>query len=128
MGWLAIETTLLPEKQLRRVRGVLQFGQAPVEGYGIHQGVSMGSGLERPLVVLNNAMDGAISPDGLVAGTYLHGLFDHPEACAALLGWAGLESTVQPDYRQQREDGLERLADAVEAHLDMPRILEILAR
>lgn len=126
LGWLAIETTLLPEKQLRRVRGVLQFGQAPVEGYEIHQGVSMGSGLERPLVVLNNAMDGAISPDGLIAGTYLHGLFDHPEACAALLGWAGLESTVQPDYRQQREDGLERLADAVEAHLDMARILEIL--
>jgi adenosylcobyric acid synthase len=128
LGWLAIETTLLPEKQLRRVRGVLQFGQAPVEGYEIHQGVSMGSGLERPLVVLDNATDGAISPDGLIAGTYLHGLFDHPEACAALLGWAGLESTVQPDYRQQREDGLERLADAVEAHLDMARILEILAR
>lgn len=128
LGWLDVETTLMPQKQLRRVQGVLQLGQARVEGYEIHQGISTGNGLAYPLVLLDEAADGAVSEDGVIAGTYLHGLFDHPEACAALLRWAGLEDGAQPDYRQQREAQLERLADAVEAHLDMPRILEILNR
>jgi len=33
--------------------------------------------------------DGALSADGQVLATYLHGLFDDPAACQALLGWAG---------------------------------------
>jgi adenosylcobyric acid synthase len=125
---LDIETTLMPQKQLRRVQGKLQLGQARVEGYEIHQGISTGNGLAYPLVLLDEFADGAISEDRAIAGTYLHGLFDHPEACAALLRWAGLENVEQPDYRQQREAQLERLADAVEAYLDMSRILEILKR
>jgi adenosylcobyric acid synthase len=128
LGWLDIETTLMPQKQLRRVQGKLQLGQARVEGYEIHQGISTGNGLAYPLVLLDEFADGAISEDRAIAGTYLHGLFDHPEACAALLRWAGLENVEQPDYRQQREAQLERLADAVEAYLDMSRILEILKR
>jgi adenosylcobyric acid synthase len=53
----------------------------------------------------------------------LHGLFDHPEACAALLEWAGMERRdVTFDYRALREAGIERLAEALEAHLDWGRL------
>jgi adenosylcobyric acid synthase len=126
LGLLDMETALMPEKQLHRVRGVLQFGQAAVEGYEIHQGISSGQALQRPLVQLEHAADGAVSEDGQIAGTYLHGLFDHPDACAALLRWAGLAGAEVVDYRKRREDELDRLAQAIEAHLDMPRLLQIL--
>jgi len=126
LGWLDMETTLQSEKQLRRVRGRLLPESADVEGYEIHQGISSGAALAHPLVQLENAVDGAISGDGHIIGTYLHGLFDHPAACAALLRWAGLAEAETNDYRQHREDQLDRLAQAIEEHLDMPRMLHIL--
>lgn len=126
LGLLDMETMLLPEKQLRRIRGELLLERAMIEGYEIHQGISGGAALARPLVQLEGVSDGAISEDGHVIGTYLHGLFDHPDACAALLRWAGLADAEVVDYRQHREDQLDRLAQAIEAHLDMPRMLQIL--
>lgn len=33
-----------------------------------------------------------------ILGTYLHGLFDSPSACAALLSWAGLKDARGQDY------------------------------
>jgi len=126
LGLLDVETTLMPEKQLRRVRGELMFERAVVEGYEIHQGISRGAGLAHPLVQMESGSDGAISNDGHVIGTYLHGLFDHPDACASLLRWAGLAGAEAVDYRRHREEQLDRLAQAIETHLDMPRMLQIL--
>jgi adenosylcobyric acid synthase len=128
LGWLAMETTLEPHKQLKRVAGRLAFADAAVTGYEIHMGVSHGAALQKPAVQLEGGSEGALSPDGRVAGTYLHGLFDHPEACAAWLRWAGLrDADAGFDYRQLREAGLERLADAVEQHLDWARLDPLLA-
>ena len=72
-------------------------------------------------------MDGAISADNQVLGSYIHGIFDTPQACQALLAWAGMHSQNQaPDMHTLREAGINRLADMVEQHLDMPRILALL--
>jgi adenosylcobyric acid synthase len=70
--------------------------------------------------------DGAVSADGQILGTYLHGLFDEPAALDALLRWAGLEAPESIDVRALREASLERLADAVQAHLDVPRLEALL--
>lgn len=127
LGWLEIDTVLEPEKQLRRVTGRLCLDDAPLTGYEIHAGVTRGEGLARPAALLERGPDGAISPDGQVLGIYVHGLFDRPEACAALLSWAGLKSEQPaPDMAWLREQGIERLADNVEEHLDMERIITIL--
>lgn len=68
-------------------------------GYEIHAGVSQGAALAQPAVRLDDARtDGARSADGQIIATYLHGLFEQPEACAALLRWAGLREVVQVDY------------------------------
>jgi adenosylcobyric acid synthase len=126
LGWLEMATTLGPEKQLHNVAGRLAFTDAPVAGYEIHAGISRGEALTRPFADLGERMDGALSSDGQVAGTYLHGLFDQAAAAAALLKWAGLdEQTDAPDMGVLRETAIERLADAVEAHLDTRRLLSI---
>ncbi len=119
LGLLDMETTLKREKQLHRVHGRLAFGDATVEGYEIHLGISRGVALARPAVKLADRHDGAISTDGLILGTYLHGLFESPAACTTLLAWAGLKNPQTPDYRALREVNIERLADAVEEHLDL---------
>ncbi len=126
LALLEIETTLEREKQLRNVRGRLALENAEVAGYEIHAGVSTGKALARPAVQLESHPDGAISEDNRVLGTYLHGLFESPAACNALLSWAGLNAPQTPDYRRLREAGIERLADAVESHLDMHTILRLL--
>ncbi|WP_170165114.1 cobyric acid synthase [Inmirania thermothiophila] len=127
LGLLAVETVLRPQKRLAQVAGRLVFAAAPVRGYEIHAGVSEGPGLARPVAELADGPDGAVSEDGQVMGTYVHGLFDEPAACEALLAWAGLEAPgAAPDMEAAREAALERLADAVEAHLDMEAVLALL--
>jgi adenosylcobyric acid synthase len=126
LGLLDLETTLQADKQLHRVEGTLWDEGAAVRGYEIHAGVSMGEALSHPLVRLPRGPDGARSVDDQVRGTYLHGLFESPEATVALLAWAGLEQPRAIDYDALREQGIDRLADALEAHLDLPALLTLI--
>ncbi|MHA2901653.1 cobyric acid synthase [Ralstonia mannitolilytica] len=120
LGYLDFETTLEAAKQLRHVRGTLAEGGAGVSGYEIHMGVTDGPALARPAVCLDDGrLDGAVSADGQILATYLHGLFDAPEACRALLAWAGVRDAQAQDYAALREGSIERLADVCEAHLDL---------
>jgi adenosylcobyric acid synthase len=131
LGWLELETTLEPVKQLRNVEGRLAFGglDAMIRGYEIHCGVSGGLSLEQPFARLANGLpEGACSADARVVGTYMHGLFDHPNALGALLRWAGLPDAVRVDLPALREASLERLADAVETHLDTSTLLRLLGQ
>ncbi|MEZ0231246.1 MAG: cobyric acid synthase [Methylophilaceae bacterium] len=128
-GWLDMETTLEEEKYLAQVEGRLTIAAAKVTGYEIHMGVSHGPALDNPLIYLDTQPEGALSADGLIAGTYLHGLFDEAEATKALLDWGGLnqytaafDEIAQYDYMELREAGLERLADCVEQHLDWEKL------
>ncbi|HNI82799.1 MAG TPA: cobyric acid synthase [Rhodocyclaceae bacterium] len=124
LGLLDAETVLEAEKQLVNVHGRLALpGAAPVSGYEIHMGVTRGPALAQAAVELEDGRrDGAISDDGQILGTYLHGLFDHPDALVALLAWAGAGDVDRVDLAARREADLERLTDALEAHLDLPRL------
>lgn len=126
LGVLDMETALEPEKQLRNVKGRLAIGNVQVNGYEIHAGRTRGLALESPAVYLPGGPDGAVSEDGQVLGTYLHGLFESRDACATLLAWAGLDDTQPFDYHGLREAAIDRLAVAVEEHLDTDRVLELL--
>jgi adenosylcobyric acid synthase len=120
---LDVTTTLERHKQLCNVRGQLTLQNAPVTGYEIHAGVTTGPALARPVAQLDNRCDGALSQDGQILGTYLHGLFESQAACDALLQWAGLPQPQTRDYAQLREAGIDRLADAVERYIDVQRLM-----
>ncbi len=126
LGLLDVMTELEADKKLRNTTGTLTLEHAPVSGYEIHAGVTTGPGLQRPAARLDDRSEGGMSPDGLILGTYLHGLFETAAARDALLRWAGLAQPSALDYRQLREAAIDRLADEAEANLEIYRIFELL--
>lgn len=117
LGLLDVTTELTQEKRLQQVEGLCAFGEQRnqrVQGYEIHMGVTYASSDTLPAFMIAGEEEGTRSPDDLIMGTYLHGLFDHPEACQAILQWAGLTSTATPDLNALREASIDRVADACE--------------
>ena len=117
LGLLDITTELTQEKRLQQVAGTCAFGgdsNAKVEGYEIHMGLTYASSDTLPAFIINGEEEGTRSSDEQILGTYLHGLFDHSEACTALLKWAGLKTQVKVDLAGLREQSLDRVADACE--------------
>ncbi|MBJ5085073.1 cobyric acid synthase CobQ, partial [Salmonella enterica subsp. enterica serovar Typhimurium] len=75
--------------------------------------------------------DGAVSSDGLVLGTYLHGLFDSDEFTRALVnglrerkGLTALDSTFH--YAQYKSQQFDLLADAMRQHCCIEKIYTIM--
>ena len=112
LGLLAVDTVLAPHKQLRVEQGTA-FG-APVSGYHMHLGVTEGADRARPFAHIAGAPEGAMSADGRVMGTYLHGLFAADGFRRAFLARLG----AQPDPAQSYEAGIELTLDALAAHLE----------
>lgn len=131
LNLLDLETTLTPQKKLTNGTGKLAFGGSDtntdiaVSGYEIHCGISQGKALEQPALYIDGQPDGALSADQQILATYLHGLFDSPAALQALLQWAGYKQATHFDISATREQQLERLADTLEAHLDMEKLLTL---
>lgn len=126
LGLLPLTTLMVLGKQLRNVIGLTVAEGATVTGYEIHNGVSEGAALSSPLFNIEGRPEGAISEDGQIFGTYLHGLFDHPDACHALLKQLGLADGEQSDYQAHRERELDRLADMLEAHVDIEAVIALI--
>jgi adenosylcobyric acid synthase len=93
LALLQMQTELGATKRLVRTGGRVHTGLpgiwsglagVAVEGYEIHVGRSASSVLA-PLLELNGSPDGGVNADGLAAGTYLHGMFEQPEARYALV-------------------------------------------
>ncbi|MDB6182032.1 cobyric acid synthase [Paracoccus fistulariae] len=120
LGLLDISTTMSPDKRLQRISGTAL--DHPISGYEIHMGHSTGPDCVRPFAHLPHP-DGAISADGRVSGTYLHGLFGDDGFRAAWLARFGTPS--QPGYEARVDQVLDDLADHLESHLDVAGLLAV---
>ncbi|WP_046864625.1 cobyric acid synthase [Microvirga massiliensis] len=123
LGLLDIETVLTGDKVLRPVNGTHCGTGTLATGYEIHLGRTSGPDCARPMLDIDGRPDGASSPDGRVAGTYVHGLFAADSFRRAFLAGFGVASTLA--YENQVERALDGLADHLERHLDLDRILAI---
>lgn len=124
LGLLDFETTLESQKQLTQVDGKFTWDNEAVTGYEIHMGISKGPALNLPAIKLKDKVDGVISEDGQIIGTYLHGIFDKETALHSLLSWAGLENINNFDYEGLREQELDRLANEMQQHIDIDLLLD----
>ncbi len=127
LGLLDVATVLSPAKTLARREGRERTTGEAVAGYEIHLGQTAGPDCARPMLDLAGRPDGAISPDGRIAGCYLHGLFAADRFRRAYLAALGAAPS-DVAYSAGVERALDALADHVERSLDLDAILEIARR
>jgi adenosylcobyric acid synthase len=123
LGLIDVATMLSAEKRLEPVRGTTNDG-APLTGYEMHIGVTEGPDCARPFARLaDGSAEGAVSADGRVIGTYVHGLFADDRQRAAWLG--RFNGTASIAYDALVERTLDALAAHLAAHLDLDRLLTL---
>jgi adenosylcobyric acid synthase len=123
LGLLDVVTKLAAQKRLEPVRGTTSEG-APFSGYEMHMGVTEGPDCARPFARLaDGSADGAVSADGRVIGTYVHGLFADDRQRAAWL--TRFKGTATVAHATLVERTLDALAEHLAAHLDLDRLLTL---
>ncbi len=126
LGLLAMATMLAPRKIVGPMQGHMIGSDIPVAGYEIHAGRTEGAALTRPWLRFEDGrMDGAVSENGLVAGTYLHGLFGSDAFRRHFLNeLRGGRSSVLA-YETQVEQVLDDLAAHLARHFDPQTVLRL---
>ena len=141
LGLLDVVTTMLQEKQTHQVEAqLLPAGQelspgceAAITGYEIHMGDTLIGPDARPFATIAKRsgsavaiVDGAVSSDGRIFGTYLHGIFDNHGFRTSLLNRIR-RGKGMPEQAEvaKTSDPFDLLATHMEQHLNMARIFEI---
>src|SRR5581483_6647565 len=106
LGLLDVATVMTPQKTLTRASASHVATGAPIEAYEIHIGRTEGLDRARPFTMLNGEAEGAVSRDGRVHGTYLHGLFASDAFRKAFLAQLDIPAADQR-YSQRVEDALD---------------------
>jgi adenosylcobyric acid synthase len=124
LGYLNIETTMTPKKNLSFVTAHTVKSQIPVNGYEIHIGETSGLDCDYAWLRLADRTEGAMSADGRVSGCYLHGLFTSDGFRAEILRELGTTSQLA-SYDTSVNDTLDQLAEFIEQHLDVEGLISI---
>ena len=139
LGLLDIITTIGEEKRTVRTSGKIQgnfmdmdLTDLMIEGYEIHMGESEASENTKSFAVLEDGtMDGVVSKDGSVMGTYLHGIFDNDDFREKIIETLRVKKNLEKgpvafDFKVFKEEQYDLLAETVESSLDMKKIMEII--
>ncbi len=145
LGLLPVETVFVQEKATYQARARISAASGwmsalngeSIAGYEIHMGRTESAStwleiLERSAQPVHQP-DGASSPDGRIWGCYLHGLFANQQvrgAWLSSLGWrngtAGEPVASASAMQATTQSSFDRLADALEAALDMSLLEKII--
>lgn len=118
LGLLDVTTVMIPQKTVTRAIASHAATGEPIEAYEIHIGITEGGDRARPFAILEGAPEGAVSSDGRVHGSYLHGLFASDGFRRAFLAQMDIRPASQ-HYRARVEGALDALADHIDNHLDV---------
>ncbi len=129
IGLLNVETTIEDTKIVREVYGKEELFGALVRGYEIHMGRTQTN--DKSFAALASNQDGAISKNGKIFGTYLHGLFDSGEfrksfleQTAAFKGETLDPEIIRTDYWELKDSNYDLLAEHYEKHTDIEELFK----
>ena len=122
LGLLKVDTVMTADKRLTRTEATHAASSAPITGYEIHIGQTTGEARARPFAHVAGEAEGAVSADGRVMGSYLHGMFSGDSFRQAFLKQLGVAPSAT-SYAAGVEETLDRLAAHLEAHLDVDGLL-----
>lgn len=130
LALLNVKTEFYKDKNTVISKGVESMFDSEVEGYEIHMGKSQTT--EKAFIKLSNGeVDGAVSKDSKVIGTYFHGIFDNEEFTLRYLNKVRksfniVEEKESFNYRKYKNEQYDKLAYIVRENLDMKKIYSIL--
>ena len=125
LGLLDVETVMTGAKRVAKVGAVSPTDGNILSGYEIHVGQSYGPDTERPFFTVSGKPDGASSPNGLIQGTYLHGVFSNDRFRQNWLRSVKENFEGNLDYEQSVETALNELADGLEDSLDLDALFDL---
>ena len=153
LGWLDVTTELTQQKTTRQIEAIVLDQGATTDmvlsGYYIHMGKTQRiTGLpcfkivqprndgQRPLDNLDRCdieEEGAKTRDGLIWGTYIHGVFDSPEFRRLWLnglrqrkGFVPLPLSVSAETTDRLQRQIDRWADHLERHIQWASVVNML--
>ena len=132
LNYFAITTELQNTKTLKNVEGELYLANQSVKvsGYEIHSGVSRlnknSVTNSNKLLIINGENHGSLSVDNQIAGCYLHGLLDSPEAIKLVMKWVGVDISESLSIDELENIAINRISDACEQYIDMEKIDNLL--
>jgi len=124
LGLLDVETVMTPDKTLSRTQAIHVATDAMIDAYEIHIGRTAGPDCKRPFALVDGQPEGATTPDALIAGTYLHGMFINDAFRSAFLAELGA-APASYSYGATVETTLDALARHLEKHLDIDGLLAL---
>ena len=130
LGLLDVETKLASKKSVAKINGTdIKFGRK-ITGYEIHIGTTYGPDCARPMVSVDRGdaakrLDGASSLDGLVLGTYVHGLFTEDGFRHAFLQSCGVDKLSMSSFDLELETTLDEFSEHLDKNIDVSRILDL---
>ena len=126
LGLLDVTTLISDAKSLEKVNGHEAQTKTPVSGYEMHMGLTTGPGTNNPWLILDGVRpDGACSADGLVKGSYLHGLFADDVFRGEFLKPLRNGGAKLVAYELQVDRTLDRLAEHLEQNLSVDELFYI---
>jgi len=124
LGLLDVETVLTDDKTLAEVSGVEAKTGFEIKGYEIHLGLTEGPDRHTPwLHLADGREDGAISANGQIMGSYVHGLFAADDFRHGFLAGLREDRSRGPSYEASVEATLDALAEHLESCLDLDALL-----
>lgn len=136
LGLLPVRTAFSREKRTVRVHGRITAGSqvapagSPLGGYELHTGDTRGAGTP-PFASLvregtgETVSDGAVSADGAIVGTYVHGLFGDGAIVAGLLSRLAARRGIAFTPRPAPADRYAPLSAWFRGAIDVPGLLAL---
>lgn len=134
IGLLPVTTVFNTSKKTEQMTGNLLSNGQELTGFEIHLGQTeiQDSNTKAFLKLHDGRLDGAVTSDGRVIGTYFHGIFNNREFTREIVnvlriekGLPAISDAVKTDA-QRREDAYQLLAEHVKKHTDMEKVYEIM--
>lgn len=122
LGMLDVKTTLSEQKQLRLENAAHAKNNAPLAGYHMHMGETIGADRNNPFAMVGDKPEGAMSTNGQVIGTYLHGLFAADHFRRTFLEELGAKTSQTLEFEARIDQILDGFAAHLESHVNLDEI------
>ena len=124
LGLLDVQTVMGGDKTLSRVHAHSAVNGCEFSGYEIHIGRTEGPDCLRPFATIRERLDGAVSADGKVMGSYLHGMFAADGFRGSWITAAGGAGS-DLSYNTKVSKTLDSLAAHLEENLDLKALFDL---